>query len=254
LRNGWLERQSELQARSRRFYAALASGPLDVRAAQRLRYRVFGEEMGVKLHGSNLGLDLDPLDDYCDHLLVWDDETEVVVGTYRVLTPSLARAAGGFYSEDEFDLARLEPLRARTAEVGRACVHPDFRRGAVIKELWSGLLEYLIRGEFEYAMGCASIPTTDGGHVAATLCRRLLQEHLGPEEQRVFPRRAFVMEGWGEVPNAVVPPLIKGYLRLGAHVCGNPAWDAEFRTADLLLLLSITRMSGRYVERLCRSV
>jgi putative hemolysin len=253
LRNGWLESPSDLQARPRRFYAAVASGPLDVRAAQRLRYRVFGEEMGVKLNGSNLGLDLDPLDDYCDHLLVWDDETEVAVGTYRILTPHLARVAGGFYSESEFDLSRLAPLRDRVAEVGRACVHPDYRRGAVIKELWSGLLEYLIRGGFEYAMGCASIPTTDGGHTAATLCRRLLQEHLGPEEQRVFPRRAFVMEGWDEVANATFPPLIKGYLRIGAHVCGNPAWDPSFRTADLLLLLSITNMSGRYVERLCRS-
>lgn len=254
MRHGWLELPAETHARSRRFYAAVASGPLDVRAAQRLRYRVFGEEMGVKLNGANLGLDLDPLDDYCDHLLVWDDETEIVVGTYRILPPRLARAAGGFYSEAEFDLSRLAPLRDGIAEVGRACVHPDHRRGAVIKELWSGLLEYLIRGGFEHAMGCASIPAADGGHIAATLCRRLLQEHLGPNEQRVFPRRAFVMEGWDEVPDAVLPPLIKGYLRLGARVCGNPAWDPSFRTADLLLLLSITKMSGRYVERLCRSL
>jgi putative hemolysin len=253
LRNGWLEPQWESLSRSRRFYARVAGGPLDVRAAQRLRYRVFGEEMGVKLPGAKLGLDLDPLDDYCDHLLVWDDESEIAVGTYRILTPAMARAAGGFYSETEFDLSRLQPLRERTAEVGRACVHPDYRRGAVIKELWSGLLEYLIRGGFEYAMGCASIPTTDGGHVAATLCRRLLEEHLGCEEQRVFPRRAFVLEGWNEVLDAVMPPLIKGYLRLGAKVCGNPAWDADFNTADLLLLLSITNLSGRYVERLCRS-
>jgi putative hemolysin len=179
--------------------------------------------------------------------------TGAVVGTYRMLTPDDALCAGGFYSETEFDLTALRPLLSRTVELGRASVDPEFRHGGVIALLWAGLLRVVFARGYDYVMGCASIPVRGGGHAAASVCRQLLARHLSPPDRRVHPHRAFVVEGWDDVPDATVPPLIKGYLRLGAEVCGNPAWDGEFDTADLLMMLSVRSIEPRYVERLLRA-
>lgn len=249
-----LQSQSTLSTERRRFSIALASSAAEVGEAQALRYRVFSEELGAQLGGRATRRDEDRFDAHCEHLLVRDHASGVVIGTYRILTPENAARAGGFYAESEFDLDLIRPLLPRTVELGRACVDPEYRNGGIIAMLLAGVLRFVLRHGCEYVMGSASVPVRDGGHGAASVCRRLLECHLSPPERRVFPRRAFVLEGWDDVPDAHVPPLIRVYLRLGAEVCGNPAWDGEFDTADLLMMLPLRNIERRYADRLLRSL
>lgn len=227
---------------------SLARGPREVWEAQRLRYRIFHEEMGARVPGHERGIDCDLFDAHCDHLLVRDPETNEVVGTYRILTGPQARRIGGFYSDVEFDLARLDHLRDRTVEVGRSCVHPDHRNGATIAMLWTGLARYMQQHRYEYLLGCASIGMSDGGHCAASLYNALARCHMSPVEYRVFPRCPLPLEALDRSMRAEMPALIKGYLRLGAYVCGAPAWDPDFNTADLLMLLPLDRVNHRYAR------
>jgi putative hemolysin len=231
----------------------LAETPAEIRQAQRLRYAVFAEEMGAQIPSAPRGLDHDRLDPYCDHLIVRERRGGHVVGTYRVLPPERRGRAGGWYAAHEFDMNRLETSAHRIIEVGRACVDPAFRSGHAITLLWAGLLRYALAGGYDHVIGCASLTTEDGGHIAATICRHLLQHHLAPPAWRVVPRSAFVLEGAREIPDAPLSPLLKGYLRLGAQVCGEPAWDGEFKTADLLMVLPLAQTNPRYVERLLRA-
>ena len=220
----------------------------EVREAQRLRYRVFVEEMGARPVCREPGIDSDMYDPYCDHLLVRDRDSGEVVGTYRMLTTAKAQAIGAYYSESEFDLTRLAYAKERMVEVGRSCVHPDFRGGAVIALLWDGLARYMQTHRAEYLMGCASISISDGGHVAASLYHRLKADHMSPIELRVFPRCPLPLERLERGLDVATPPLIKGYLRAGAYICGDPAWDPDFNTADLLILLPAARISPRYAR------
>jgi len=231
----------------------LARSEADVRAAQRLRWRVFVDELGARIESPEPGLDADRFDAHCDHLLVRETATGDVVGTYRMLPRERVGRAGGFYAESEFHLTRSPVLRRRTVEVGRACVREDHRTGGVIALLWSGLLRYLVDGGHEFAVGCASIGLGDDPPSAATLCRRLVREHSSPPDWRVFPRRPLPWEARHDEIAAPLPPLVKGYLRLGAWVCGEPAWDPAFHTADLLLLLPMERLSQRHAARLLRA-
>jgi putative hemolysin len=225
----------------------------DVRAAQRLRWRVFVEELGACVDTPEPGLDADRFDPHCDHLLVRHGATGDVVGTYRMLPPDRVARAGGFYAESEFHLTRLLGLHRRMVEVGRACVRDDHRTGGVISLLWSGLLRYLVDGGHEFVVGCASIGLGEDMRPAAALCRRLVREHLSPPDWRVFPRRPLPSDAPPDVAPAPLPPLLKGYLRLGALVCGEAAWDPAFNTADVLLLLPLERISQRHAARLLRA-
>lgn len=224
----------------------------EVLEALRLRYRVFGEEMGARLKSAHLGIDRDMFDRHCEHLLVRDVDSNEVVGTYRILRPEQAQRLGGYYSEDEFDMVRLGHLRERIVEIGRSCVHPDYRNGATIALLWSGLGDYMRRYGYGYLIGCASMSMGDGGHVAASTYRRLSQSHMSPVEYRVQPRCPLPIEALNDGLNVTVPPLIKGYLRCGAWVCGAPAWDPDFNTADLFLLMPMERVRERYVRHFLR--
>lgn len=218
--------------------------------AQRLRYRVFAGEMGAKLPSRIPGVDEDIFDRWCDHLVVRDDNSGEVVGTYRILSPVNARRVG-YYSEGEFDLTRLQHLRPRLVEIGRSCVHPDYRTGATIALLWQGLSQYMRDNGYDYLMGCASISMADGGHGAASLYHRLARGEkscLSPLEYRVFPRCPLPLEALRQDVPAELPPLIKGYLRAGAWICGEPAWDPDFNTADLPILLSMARVDSRYAK------
>jgi len=225
----------------------------DVRAAQRLRHDVFVDEMGARptpLAGAPAGHDVDIFDEFCEHLLVRTtpvgDEPGEVVGTYRVLTPSAARRAGSFYSDTEFDLTRLRPLRDRMVELGRSCVHPDHRTGGVILTLWSALSQFMEQNAMETVIGCASISMRDGGHCAASLWARLRETHLAPADRQVRPRVALPVDDLDQSLDVEPPALIKGYLRMGAKVLGAPAWDPEFNTADLPLLTRVADIPARY--------
>ena len=231
-----------------RLTVSFAQSESEVREAQHLRYQVFSEEMGAQLNTLEPGIDKDIYDAYCDHLLVRDNDTLEVVGTYRMLTPSQARKIGGYYAETEFDLVRLAHLRSRLVEAGRSCVHPSYRNGATIALLWSGVLNYMREHSYDYLIGCASIGMADGGHSAASIYRRLSLEHMSPIEWRVFPRNGLALEALDSSMNAPLPALIKGYMRLGCYVCGEPAWDADFNTADLLVMLPMALIDQRYAR------
>jgi putative hemolysin len=236
------------------FTTALARNVAEVRAAQRLRYRVFAEEMGARVPGREQGIDCDLYDAYCDHLIVTHSATGEVVGTYRLLNGPQARRAGGFYSDTEFDLTALRDLRDDIVEAGRACIHPAFRSGAVLALLWAGILEYVLRGGYRYLAGCASLSLADGGTQAAQVYAALAGERAAPPEYTVVPRVAWRLPCTPDGgDHATFPALLKGYRRLGAYVCGAPAWDVDFNTADLFLLLPIANVDVRYVRRWTRA-
>jgi putative hemolysin len=236
----------------RKLSSSLARTEADMKEAQRIRFKVFAEEMGAILPSADQGLDVDRFDQYCDHLLVRDNGDNKVVGTYRILPPEQAVKAGGYYSETEFDMARLVHLRDRMVEVGRSCVHPDYRDGATITQLWSGLADYIGKCGHEYLIGCASISMHDGGHYAASVYNKVHKLHAAPSEYSVFPHCRLPLESLNQNLDVAIPPLIKGYLRLGAQIAGEPAWDPDFNCADLFILLPISRLSERYAKHFMR--
>ncbi|WP_313790305.1 GNAT family N-acetyltransferase [Mycoavidus cysteinexigens] len=219
----------------------------EVRAAQRLRYTVFAEELGARIGGAP-GLDNDEFDAHCDHLLVRDPQTFEIVGTYRVLPPHRAMRLGRLYAQGEFNIEQLAPLRHKMVEVGRSCVHRDYRRGMVIMSLWTGLAEYMLRHGYETMLGCASVSVADGGHFAANLYRALEAESMTTAQFRAFPRVALPIDSLQTGASVTLPPLIKGYLRLGAKICGAPAFDPAFNTADFLTLFNLSEINPRYAR------
>ena len=227
---------------------SLATTREEVREVQRLRYKVFVEAMGLESLRNHEGLERDEFDEFCDHLIVRDTRSLEVVGTYRVLTPRALVHTRGFYSESEFDLGRLEHLRPRIIEAGRACIHPDYRNGGVIMLLWAGLAACMQREKAEFLIGCASVSLADGGHTINALYRKLAAEHLAPTEYRVSPRLPYPLHDDPLSDSIQVPALIKGYLRSGAWVCGEPAWDPDFHSADLFMMLPIARLDSRYAR------
>ncbi|MFG2430674.1 GNAT family N-acetyltransferase [Streptomyces sp. NPDC048590] len=233
------------------YEVSLAACQDDVRAAQRLRHLVFAGELGARLDTAEPGLDSDAFDPFCDHLLVRETATGDVVATYRLLPPGGARLAGGLYAEGEFDLGRLAPLRDDLVEVGRSCVHPAHRDGAVIALIWAGLARYMERTGHNWLAGCCSVPLADGGELAARSWDTVRTRHLAPEEYQVTPHRLWDSSGrtgGADAGRAGLPPLLRGYLRLGAWVCGAPAHDPDFGVADLYVLLSMRRTDPRYLR------
>jgi len=230
------------------FVVTQARSEEDVRDAQRLRYRVFVEEMGARLEVAEEGVDADRFDPFCTHILVRHGVDGPVVGTYRLLSGEGARGAGSFIADELFDLAPLAELRHRSVELGRACVDPAMRGGVVLMLLWSAIARYSMAQGYEYLFGCASIDRSDGGGNAARVSARLTRQHLAPPELRVapctrLPAPVALPRGEGRISGA-----LKGYLRMGAWVCGEPAWDRRFDTADLLVLLPMTRFVPRYAK------
>ncbi|MET7452645.1 GNAT family N-acyltransferase [Streptomyces sp. NPDC005574] len=230
------------------YTVTLARDEADVRAAQRLRYEVFAGEMGALLSTPQPGLDVDAFDAHCDHLLVTDTATGQVVGTYRLLPPERAAIAGRLYSESEFDLTPLDPIRPGLVEVGRSCVHPDHRDGAVIGLIWAGIARYMTDRGHEWLAGCCSVPLADGGALAAGTWDRVRAKHLAPQEYRVRPLLPWNTGNAPRDARTELPPLLRGYLRLGAWVCAEPAHDPDFGVADLYVLLSMRRVNPRYLR------
>ena len=228
----------------------------EVRAAQRLRHRVFADELGARLApppGTPPGLDVDHFDDHCEHLLVRIAETDHaparVIGTYRVLTPAAASRAGGLYTAQEFDLAPLQALRPRIAELGRSCTDPAFRQGGVILMLWSALAAFMQRNGLDLTVGCASVPMADGGHTAASLWQQLRGAHLAVSALQVQPRLPLPLDSLRSDLPVQPPPLIKGYLKCGGRLLGPPAWDPDFGTADLPMMLDLADLPQAYRRR-----
>jgi len=238
----------ESRAGTPRYSLLVASENDEVVAAQRLRYRVFAEEMGAVLHTERPGFDMDQFDPFCDHLVVRDDDTGDIVGTYRMMPPERAAQAGQLYADTEFELAAFEGLRGSLVETGRSCVHPDHRTGAVVSLVWAGIARYMLLSGHRYLAGCASVPLADGGRLAAGVWDTVRRKHYAPESLRVAPRQPWTHSGVERPERTTLPPLLRGYLRLGAQVCGPPAHDPDFGVADLLVLLDMQRMDSRYLQ------
>ncbi|PZP28761.1 MAG: ornithine-acyl-ACP acyltransferase [Roseateles depolymerans] len=236
-----------------RLQVSWARSETEVREAQALRYQVFAQEMGARLQtpaGAPAGLDIDLFDAFCEHLLVRcegeDGEPGPVIGTYRVLTPAAAKRAGGLYSDTEFDLTRLRSLRPQLVEIGRSCVHADHRSGGAIIALWGALAEFMARNGLDIVIGCASVSMVDGGHYAASLWNKLQASHLAPIDCQVRARLPLPVEHLRQDLAVEPPALIRGYLRCGAKLMGAPAWDPDFNTADLPLLLRTADLPARF--------
>jgi putative hemolysin len=224
-----------------------ASHTDELREAQRLRFEVFAGELGARLATPLAGHDVDHFDSYCEHLLVRDAATRQVIGTYRVLTPAQARRAGGTYSDQEFDLTPLATLRARMVELGRSCVHPAYRHGGVMLALWGELAAFMRRNALDTMIGCASIPMLQQGpQDALAVWQQLRLNHLAPERYHVRPRQALPQPAAPGELRVDAPPLIRAYLRLGARLLGPPAWDPDFHTADLPMMMRVQDLPLRY--------
>jgi putative hemolysin len=244
---------SENSSEGGRYSVVVASTPAEIQDAQRLRYDIFAGELGATLHCPQPGLDIDEFDEHCDHLVVRHENDGATVGTYRMLRPDRAPGAGAgrvgrLYSDGEFDLGALAPLRNLLVETGRSCVHPEHRNGAVINLMWTAIARYLHLHSYRWLIGCASVPVGDGGTVQ-DVWRVAHARHLAPPRLRATPWHRYpVVDPDGAVPPpSVVPALLRGYLRLGAWVCGPPAHDRDFGVADFLVLLSLDRMNPRYL-------
>lgn len=243
-----------------RYTLLLSTDPELIEAAQRLRHDVFTAEPGFELSAALDGRDADRFDEHCDHLIVREDNSGELVGCYRMLPPPGAIAAGGLYTATEFDVQGLDALRPSLVEMGRAVVRDDHRNGAVVLLMWAGILAYLDRCGYDYVTGCISVPVhSPEGAAPGSQIRGVRdfvrRRHGAPSEYTVHPYRPVMVDGRGlddidPPPRVSVPPLMRGYLRLGAQVCGEPAHDPDFGVGDFPALLDKRRADVRYLRRL----
>lgn len=233
--------------------ARITQDPAEIQQALALRYRVFAEGMGASLKTAASGIDRDHFDDVCLHLIVKDLASDQVVGYSRILTNELAAQAGGFYSATEFDLTHIIRPGKRYMEIGRTCVDPEFRSGAVIGLLWSGIAQFMAAHDMDYLMGCASIPLSQGYSRAIAIINHLREHHFTPEDLRATPKVPVPQVETDLNGKALMPPLLKAYLRIGLKVCGEPCLDKDFNVADALILLAQGDMNQRYLRHFVRS-
>jgi putative hemolysin len=248
------------QIDDKRFVVRLARDGRDLRAAQRLRYRVFIEELGGSgsMVDHQARLEIDAFDAVFDHLLLIDptrsaDDLADVVGVYRLLRSDKLAPSARFYSEDEFDLTLLRATGRRLMELGRSCVDPDFRGGTAMLLLWNAVAEYVLKNDVEIMFGPASFHGTDLEALAQPLSY-LHHNHLAPLDLRVSARAASRVAMDTLTPAlvdkraavAAIPALIKAYLRLGGYV-GDGAWvDHTFNTTDVCVVMDTHAMSARH--------
>ena len=230
---------------------SITRDPLAIAESQRLRYQIFSEELGARLHVED-GRDVDRYDAFCDHLIIRDTQTNRVVGTYRILPPDRLEAAGGHYSANEFDLSPLAAIFSKTIEIGRSCVHKDYRHGGTIMMLWTALIQYMHDHNYQYMIGCGSLPMNDGGHEAASIYHQLKDKYIAPAHFQVSPKNPLNLAVLKNNLVVQCPALIKGYLRIGCYIGGAPTVDTDFNTADVLIMMDMSHMNKRYLAHLIK--
>jgi putative hemolysin len=243
----------------------LAETEAEVEAAQSLRYRIFYESMAARPTPEMAAVrrDFDSFDDFCDHLLVFDTRRgggpEAVIGTYRVMRRPAAAERGQFYSADEFDISNLLAYPGEILELGRSCIDAAYRTGTTMQLLWRGIAEYGLAYRIELMFGCASLPGIDPDRLAVPLTY-LYHHHLAPPALRPWavPERYVAMNRMppeGIVPRRalqMLPPLIKGYLRLGGFVGEGAVIDREFGTTDVCIVVKTELVTDRYYRHYTR--
>ena len=243
----------------------LAESEAEIRAAQALRYRVFYEEMAAEPtpEMSRHRRDFDSFDEYCDHLLMIDHAMGPgeagVVGTYRLLRRSAAARRGQFYSVDEYDISGLLAFPGEILELGRSCIAAGHRQRSIMQLLWRGIADYVIHHDIGVMFGCASLPGVDPKAHAPALSY-LYHQHLAPANfrPRAVPERYVDMNMMARdnvnarAALAQLPPLIKGYLRLGGFVGDGAVVDPQFHTTDVSVVVVTDRMTGKYYRHYTR--
>jgi putative hemolysin len=224
-------------AEASKFEVGIVRDKASIAKARTLRDEVLGRDNGLRPDDTRF-------DEHCDHLVVRDCKTADVIGAYRLLSPVDARRARGLYADRDFDLALLIVLRERLVEVDRPCVSPLYPFQSVMTHLWSALARYLIENRLDYVFGTAGVALRDGGHIAASTHRMASTRFISPEDYRVFPRRRLPLDSLSVTRPLILPPLLKGYLDLGAWVCGEPALVPETGSAEFPILLPLARMQG----------
>jgi L-ornithine Nalpha-acyltransferase len=239
----------------------IAAGSAEIDAVQALRYRVFYQEMGARPDAATTAArrDRDIFDTVADHLIVVDhglgEGAESVVGTYRLIQREAAKRIGHFYSSAEYDIACIEAIPGRILELGRSCVDNGYRNRAVMQLLWRGIAAYVFQNKIELMFGCASLPGTDPDALAVELSY-LYYHHLAPAaiRPRALPHRCIEMRRLDreEVdPRAALnklPPLVKGYLRLGGFVGDGGVIDPQFNTTDVAVVVQTDLMTDKYYK------
>jgi putative hemolysin len=232
------------------YAARLAHSPEEIQAAQALRFQVFNLELNEGLTQSYAtGLDVDPFDAVCDHLIVEHVSSQQIVGTYRLQTGANAAKNLGYYCAQEFFLAGFEPLRKQIVELGRACVHRQHRNLMVLGLLWKGIADYACERGGRYLVGCSSLTSQDpatGGSAYTELCRN----HLADLSWRTMPLPSHECPLDAVTEERVsIPKLLRAYLTIGAKICGPPALDRQFKTIDFLTVLDIEKLPPQTRER-----
>jgi putative hemolysin len=245
-------------AETEQFLIKFAENPAEIEEAQRLRFRIFNIEQGKGLNSSlNSGIDSDEFDEHCIHLLVIDKAAGgSVVGTYRMHLGSVASLAKGFYSEREYDIEGLDSISDLSLELGRSCVSPDYRTGAVMALLWGGIAELMRRAQLRYMLGCVSLEETSADIGWALYNHFVLEKKISgllrakPKTHYILPKAtekeiSQILKNPKELLKHI-PPLFKGYLRVGCEICGEPALDREFGTIDFLIIVDKESVPERY--------
>ncbi len=235
-------------------FVRVAQSNDEIIAAQRLRYQIFTEEYGATLHSPVQGLDCDRYDQYCNHLIVINNLNGEVIATTRLLEDADVPLTGGFYSESEFDLSTIHRMPGKKLEIGRTCVHRDYRAGATLALLWSGIARFVLERRFDYLLGCGSISLINGFTDAWSITRQLLLTNALDPELQVKPHHPLPETGIPDGYQAAIPALIKAYTRLGASIGGEPCWDPDFQCADLFILLPISALEARYARHFLKTV
>jgi len=228
-----------------RYSVRLAENEHEIEQCLRLRFRIFAQEMGARLSSKEAGVDQDRFDAFCKHLMVFDNETNSIIATTRLLISEDADKSGLFYSETEFDLEHVFSQAGRFMEVGRTCIDANSRKGAVLAILWQGIAEIVIKRKVDFLIGCASVSLRDGDTYINSVMHTLRNKHFSPDNLRARPLVPLRLNKQ-LADDVLLPPLLKGYLRQGAMICGEPHWDAEFNVADVFVLLPCEKMSRRY--------
>ena len=239
-----------LLAETSLFRISLAQSPDDLAECQRLRYEVFNLELGEGLSTSDRsGLDIDPFDSFCDHIMVRDLESAKLLGTYRLQTGEVARKNLGYYGNQLFDFSVYEPIRKELLELGRACVHIDYRNIMVLHALWKVIAVYAARHDVRYLIGCSSISSQDENHGVA-MYDSLKEKYLVDPPLRTLPQPGHFCEANGTHVEAGRPPrLFRAYLEISGRICGPPAIDREFKTIDFLTLVDLANLPDRVRTR-----
>jgi putative hemolysin len=232
-----------------KFSVFLATNELQKRDCYRLRFEVFANEMGAEVRGDAPGIDKDEFDDYCRHLVVRDNHSGDIIATTRLLDNAGRAAVGSFYSETEFDLTSILNSQQRFMEVGRTCIHPNYRRGAALAMLWQGIAKLVLAEQIDSLIGCASVQLSLGDRYLRALMQQVRENHFTPAHLRVRPLVPLRLLPEEPMPdNVIMPTLLKGYLRQGALICGEPYLDAAFGVADVFVLLDCKHISARYTR------